>query len=132
MQRHDDGILQNGFVDPQNVQEMVDEAMGEALSQWVLSQTVTEGQTVTIPDTDKDFTLNLLTGGASLNAVNVVLPGNASGRVGQRGFVNCDGPVANVNFSSSIQINNADVMFSPGDNYVYYRNQPNIWSRVTS
>ena len=103
-----------------------------ALTQWVLNQSVTEGQTVTIPDTDKDFTLNLLTGGASLNAVNVVLPGNSAGRVGQRGFVNCDGQVANVNFSSAIQINNSDVMFSPGDNYVYYRNQPNIWSRVTS
>lgn len=132
MERYENGILQNGFVDPANVQAMVDQAMGAALTQWVLNQAVTEGQTVTIPDTDKDFTLNLLTGGASLNTVNVVLPGNSAGRVGQRGFVNCDGPVANVNFTSAIQVNNSDVMFSPGDNYVYYRNQPNIWSRVTS
>jgi len=132
MQRNPNGILKSGFVDSPDVSAAVSSAMAEALTQWVLNQTVVEGQTVTIPNTDKDFTLNLLTNGASLNQVNVVLPGNTGGRVGQRGFVNCDGQVLNVNFSSAIQINNSDVMFSPGDNYVYYRNQPNIWSRVTS
>lgn len=133
MKRHDEGILQNGFVDPTDVQAMVDAAMDSAMAQMVLNQSVIEGQTITLPSTNQSITLNLLTGGAALNQVNVTLPVNADGYVGQRVFVNSDGQVGQVSFSAgSNQVNNADVMFSPGDNYVYYRNQPTIWSRVTS
>jgi hypothetical protein len=133
MKRHDDGILQNGFVDPQDVQAMVDSAMDAAMAQLVINQATAEGQTITLPATNQSITLNLLTGGSALTQVNVSLPGNSDGFVGQRVFVNSDGQVAQVSFSAGAnQVNNADVMFSPGDNYVYYRNQPTIWSRVTS
>jgi hypothetical protein len=132
MKRNDSGIIQNGFVDPQDLQAMVDSAMDAAMAQMVVSEPVIEGQTVTLPNTNQNITLNLLTGGATLLQVGVVLPGNADGFVGQRVFVNSDGQVGVVSFSSANQVNNSDVMFSPGDNYVYYRNQPTIWSRVTS
>lgn len=128
MQRHTDGILKNGFIDDVDVQEVVEAAM----AQWVLDQSVTEGSSVTLPDTNQDITLNLQTGGASLNAVTVHLPGNTDGRVGQRVFVNSNGSIADVSFVSTNTVNNADVAFSPGDNFVYYRNQPTIWSRITS
>lgn len=132
MKRNDEGILQNGFVDPTDVQSMVEEAMATAMAQMVINQSVIEGQQITLPNTNQSITLNLLTGGATLNQVRVVLPGNTDGEVGQRVFVNSDGQVGVVSFTSSVQVNNSDVMFSPGDNYVYYRNQPTIWSRVTS
>lgn len=132
MERFDNGILQNGFVDQGDVQSMVESAMAEAMAQMVINQAVVEGQQITLPNTNQSITLNLLTGGSSLNQVGVVLPGNTDGQVGQRVFVNSDGQVGVVSFTSANQVNNPEVMFSPGDNYVYYRNQPNIWSRVTS
>lgn len=109
----------------------VNGAVQAAMAQWVLNQAVTEGQTVTLPATNQDITLNLLTG-VALTQVNVVLPGNPDGRVGQRCFVNSNGQIATVSFSSSLQVNSPDVAFAPGDNYVYYRNMPTIWSRITS
>ena len=133
MQRHADGIIQNGFVDPQDLQAMVDTAMEAAMEQMMINAPVVEGQTITLPSTNQSITLNLLAGGSTLLQVNVVLPANADGFVGQRVFVNSDGQVGVVSFTAGAnQVNNSDVMFSPGDNYVYYRNQPTIWSRITS
>jgi len=97
-----------------------------------MNQAVTEGQTVTIPNTNNDVTLNLETGGAQLNAVTINLPGNSDGRVGQRVFVNSDGQIALAHFQSTITVNGADYMFNPGDNCVFYRNKPAIFSRITA
>ncbi len=132
MERNDNGILKNGFVDQGSMQDAAQSAVQEAMQQLVINQNVIEGQTVTLPNTNQDITLNLLTGGASLNAVNVILPGNTDGRVGQRTFVNSNGQIALVSFSSAITVNGQEVMFYSGDNYAYYRNQPAIWSRITS
>lgn len=132
MQRNDSGILKNDFIDQADMAAAAQQAVQEAMQQWTLNQNVTEGMTVTLPNTNSDITLNLLTVDQSLTQVNVVLPGNTDGRVGQRCFVNSNGQIATVSFSSALQVNNADVGFSPGDNYAYYRNMPNIWSRITS
>ena len=101
MKRHDEGILQSGFVDPTDVQAMVDAAMDSAISQMVINQSVVEGQTITLPATNQSITLNLLTAGATLNQINVVLPVNTDGLVGQRVFVNSDGQVGQVSFSAA-------------------------------
>lgn len=132
MERHDNGILKNGFIDQGDMEVMVQEAVTEAMGQLVINQPVTEGQTVTLPSTSQDITLNLQTGGQSLNAVTVALPGNSDGRVGQRVFVNSDGQITLAHFQSSIAVNGADYMFNPGDNCVFYRNSPAIFSRVTA
>lgn len=117
--------------DPAATTGDVSSAVQAAMAQWVVNQAVTEGQTVTLPATNQDITLNLLTG-VALTQVNVVLPGNSDGRVGQRCFVNSNGQIATVSFSSALQVNSPDVAFASGDNYVYYRNMPTIWSRITS
>lgn len=117
--------------DPAATTGDVSSAVQAAMAQMVVNQPVTEGQTVTLPSTNQDITLNLLTG-VALTQVNVVLPGNSDGRVGQRCFVNSNGQIATVSFSSTLQVNSPDVAFAPGDNYVYYRNMPTIWSRITS
>jgi len=114
------------------VQAMIDQAMASGSPMTVMNQAVTEGQTVTIPNTNNDVTLNLETGGAQLNAVTINLPGNSDGRVGQRVFVNSDGQIALAHFQSSITVNGADYMFNPGDNCVFYRNKPAILSRITA
>jgi hypothetical protein len=115
-----------------DVQAMIDQAMAGGSPMTVMNQAVTEGQTVTIPNTNNDVTLNLETGGAQLNAVTINLPGNSDGRVGQRVFVNSDGQIALAHFQSSIAVNGADYMFNPGDNCVFYRNKPAILSRITA
>ncbi|AFV50679.1 hypothetical protein G169_gp24 [Pseudomonas phage AF] len=114
------------------VQAMIEQAMASGSPMTVMNQAVAEGQTVTIPNTNNDVTLNLETGGAQLNAVTINLPGNSDGRVGQRVFVNSDGQIALAHFQSSITVNGADYMFNPGDNCVFYRNKPAILSRITA
>jgi hypothetical protein len=114
------------------VQAMIEQAMASGSPMTVMNQAVIEGQTVTIPNTNNDVTLNLETGGAQLNAVTINLPGNSDGRVGQRVFVNSDGQIALAHFQSTITVNGADYMFNPGDNCVFYRNKPAIFSRITA
>lgn len=132
MQRHDNGILKNGFIDQGDMTALAQQAVADAMAQLVVNQPVIEAQTVTLPNTNQDITLNLLTSGAALNQVNVVLPGNSDGRVGQRVFVNSDGQIALAHFTSSIAVNGGDYMFNPGDNCVFYRNSPAIISRITA
>lgn len=104
----------------------------EAASQITINMQVVEGQTIELPDTSQSMTLNIGTGGLSLEMVTVKLPGNPDGIVGQRIFVNSDGEIATVMFESEITVNNPQYMFNPGDNCVYYRNKPNVISRITS
>lgn len=115
-----------------DVQAMIDQAMSAGAPMTTINQPVVEGQTVTLPSTNNDITLNLETSGASLNAVTVSLPGNSDGRVGQRVFVNSDGTIALAHFQSTITVNGGDYMFNPGDNCVFYRNKPAILSRITA
>lgn len=114
------------------VQQLINQAMAAGSPMTTINQAVVEGQAVTIPNTNDDITLNLETGGASLNAVTINLPGNSDGRVGQRVFVNSDGQIALAHFQSTISVNGGDYMFNPGDNCVFYRNKPAILSRITA
>jgi hypothetical protein len=116
------------------VQQMITDAMASGAPMVLVNQAVVEGQTVTLPNTNNDITLNLETGGASLNAVTVNLPGNTDGRVGQRVFVNADGNIALAHFQAAagVTVNGSDYMFNPGDNCVFYRNKPAIMSRITA
>lgn len=119
-------------LDQAAVQQLIDQAMAAGSPMTTINQAVVEGQTVTMPNTNNDVTLNLETGGVSLNAVTINLPGNSDGRVGQRVFVNADGQIALAHFQSAITVNGADYMFNPGDNCVFYRNKPAILSRITA
>lgn len=115
-----------------DVEAMIEQAMADGSPMFTFSFPATEGVTVTIPDMNKDITMNIETGGASLNAITVNLPGNTDGRVGQRIFVNSDGTIALAHFQSTITVNGGDYMFNPGDNCVFYRNKPTIFSRITA
>lgn len=103
-----------------------------AMTQIVQTVNVSEGSIINLPDSNHDITLNLLTNGQQLEHVTVILPNNTDGRIGQRVFVNSNNQIMEVSFMSDFQVNNPSVMFSMGDNFVYYRNQPTIWSRITS
>lgn len=115
-----------------DVQAMIEQAMAVGAPMTVINQPVIDGQTVMLPDTNNDITLNLETGGASLNGVAINLPDNADGRVGQRIFVNSDGAIAICHCYAAIPVNGGDYMFNPGDNCVFYRNKPAVFSRITA
>lgn len=114
------------------VQQMIQQAMESGSPMTVINQSVVEGQTVMLPDTNNDITLNLETGGSSLNGVAINLPNNTDGRVGQRIFVNSNGTIAICHCYAAITVNGGDYMFNPGDNCVFYRNKPNEFSRITA
>lgn len=119
-----------GAGDTSQIQAEIEE-MQQMMQALVINAVPTEGGTVTIPQTDRDVTLNLQPA-SDLVELTVNLPGGQSGRVGQRVFVNSTREIQSCTFSADIQVNSAEVMFSAGDNFVYYRNQPNIFSRITS
>lgn len=89
----------------------------------------TEGQTIDLPDVDREIVVNLapLT---DLNELTINLPENSPGRVGQRLFISSTKQIANVTCGGGLTVNNPTVMFSPGDNVVFFRNEPNTWSRL--
>lgn len=116
----------------EQVLQMIQDAMSSGAPMVTINQPVVEGQTIILPNTNDDITLNIETGGASLNGVAINLPNNTDGRVGQRIFVNSDGSIALCHCYSAIQVNGGDYMFNPGDNCVFYRNKPNIFSRITA
>lgn len=113
------------------VQQMINEALTASTAPMIMNVTPTEGQTVTIPDTDKEVILNL-SPTADLNNLQVNLPGNSAGRVAQRIFIGSTRQIANCTFASALPVNNNTVMFSPGDNVAFLRNLPNVWSRLIS
>lgn len=127
------GVAVNALSSQENadVRQMINEAMGAVIAPIVMNVTPTEGQTITIPSTDKEVILNL-TPAVDLNALQVNLPNNANGRQGQRIFVGSTRQIAACTFAGGLQVNNGSFMFSRGDNVAFIRNMPNIWSRIIS
>lgn len=119
-----------GAGDTSAIQAEIDQ-MQQMMQAMVINVVPTEGGTVTIPATDRDVTLNLQPA-TNLLELTVVLPGGQNGRVSQRVFVNSTREIDTCTFEADIQVNSPQAMFSAGDNFVYYRNQPNIFSRITS
>lgn len=89
----------------------------------------TEGQTVTLPNSSLEMVLNLKPA-TNLTAVNIVLPNEASSRIGQRVFIATTRQIETITASGTAVVNNASVMMSPGDNIVFLKNDTNTWSRV--
>ena len=118
-----------GSGDTQQIEQEIQE-MKQAASQMILQYTPEEGDTITLPDSDRDMTVNLILS-EDLEAVTIVLPG-VHQRVGQRMFFDSNRLIATCTFTSAAMVNSAEVMFSAGDNFVYYRNQPAVISRITS
>lgn len=105
------------------------QAIKTMLEPMMINMTPAEGQTVVVPATSKKEIFLNLTPAADLDMVNVTLP---AGFEGQRCFVSSTKTIANCHMGAAqgITVNNADIMFSPGDNAAYVFNKPNTWSRV--
>ncbi len=106
------------------------DAMADRLKPMVMNVVATEGQTITVPDTNKREIFLNLEPATDLNSVRVNLPTNAVD-AGQRCFLGTTRQVMSCTlYAAGMQVNSPDLMLSPGDNAAYVRNKTNTWSRV--
>lgn len=113
------------------VQQLIDRAMGQGVA-VLMNVSPTNGQTVTVlPTTKKEIFLNI-SPATDLATLNIILPNNTDAPLGQRCFIGSTRQIATCTISSSIQVNSGVLMFSPGDNAAFVRNNtsPQTWSRV--
>ena len=103
--------------------------MQASLTSMTIDVVPVEGGTVTLPSTNRELIINL-NPAANLNALTLVLPNEASSKMGQRVFIASTRQIATLTATGTSTVNNPTVMFSPGDNYVYFKNKPNTWSRI--
>lgn len=99
------------------------------LGPLVINEVPTEGGTVALPNTDQEIILNLAPA-TPLTELNVILPNEASSRIGERLFVASTEAIGMVTFSGTAIVNNNAVTFAPGDNVVFFKNNANTWSRL--
>jgi hypothetical protein len=95
----------------------------------MLAVTPTEGSTVTCPNIPNDMSVQM-TPATMLNAITLVLPNEATSRVGQRVFVRSSLAIQQMTVTGATTVDNAVVMFNPGDCVVFFKSAANIWSRV--
>lgn len=98
------------------------------LDPMVMDIVPADGQTITVPATDrKEIFLNLAPAG-DLQMLTVIMP---KGYPGQRCFVGSTKGVWTCHMTADgMTVNNADIMLSPGDNAAYVCNRNLTWSRV--
>jgi hypothetical protein len=111
---------------------MTDDQLAELISRaspQVIDAIPAEGGTVTLPSSSRDMIVNL-SPATTLNAVTLVLPNETSSVMGQRIFVASTRQITALTATGIATVNNAVVMFSPGDNVVFFKNKPNTWSRL--
>ncbi|WP_110970886.1 hypothetical protein [Pseudomonas huaxiensis] len=111
------------------VQAMIEQAMGQAMDPVNVSYTPAEGQTISLPATDRDLFVNL-TPAADLNAITVILPAEALSRDNQRLVMRSSRNIAEITVTGATTIDNAIVMLNAGSVTVFFKFAPNLWSRT--
>lgn len=112
-----------------DIQTMIEQAMGQAMDPVNVSYTPAEGQTISLPATDRDLFVNL-TPAADLNAITVVLPAEASSRDNQRLVMRSSRNITEITVTGATTIDNAIVMLNAGSVTVFFKFAPNLWSRT--
>lgn len=111
------------------VQQMIDDAVGDATGRVSVSYTPTEGQTISLPATDKDLFVNL-TPATDLNQLTIQLPPEASSRDNQRLVMRSSRNIAEITVIGATTVDNAIVMLNAGSVTVFFKFEPNLWSRT--
>lgn len=121
--------MANPIIHPPGVSAAQFDAMVAMMTPIVITMTPEEGQLIELPDTTQEIILNLEPATA-LNAVTLELPTNAAPREGQRIFVASTMQIDQLTATGPTPVNGAVTMFNPGDNYVYFQNKGQTWSRL--
>jgi hypothetical protein len=102
---------------------------GGNLPVTTLAVTPTEGSTVACPNIPNDMSVQL-TPALALNAITLTLPSEATSHIGQRVFIRSSLAIQQMTVTGGTTVDNAVVMFNPGDCVVFFKSAANIWSRV--
>lgn len=111
------------------VQQMIDVALGGAMDPVNVSYTPINGQTIDLPDTDRDMFVNL-TPATDLSTLTVVLPPETASRENQRLVMRSSRNITEITVTGATTIDNAIVMLSAGSVTVFFKFAPNLWSRT--
>ncbi len=112
-----------------DIQAMIEQAMGQIMDPVNVTYTPTEGQTISLPATDRDLFVNLTPAG-DLNAITVVLPPEASSRDNQRLVMRSSRNILEITVTGATTIDNSTVMLNSGSVTVFFKFAPNLWSRT--
>lgn len=112
-----------------DIQAMIEQAMGQAMDPVNVTYTPTEGQTISLPATDRDLFVNLTPAG-DLDAITIVLPAEASSRDNQRLVMRSSRNITEITVTGATTIDNAIVMLNAGSVTVFFKFAPNLWSRT--
>ncbi|MBA6090022.1 hypothetical protein H4C81_14130 [Pseudomonas monteilii] len=116
-------------LDQAAVQQMIDEALGQAMDQLNVTYTPTEGQTISLPATDQDLFVNL-TPATDLNQLTIQLPPESSSRDNQRLVMRSSRNITEITVIGATTVDNAIVMLNAGSVTVFFKFAPNLWSRT--
>ncbi|MFV3289171.1 hypothetical protein ACNFBR_10560 [Pseudomonas sp. NY11955] len=112
-----------------DIQTMIEQAMGQAMDPMNVTYTPTEGQMISLPATDRDLFVNLTPAG-DLNAITVSLPPEATSRDNQRLVMRSSRNITEITVTGATTIDNAIVMLNAGSVTVFFKFAPNLWSRT--
>ena len=91
--------------------------------------TPTVGQTITLPDTDKEITVNLMPD-SDLNVVTLQMPAESATKTRQRVFIRTSRGIMKILVIGDGRIDNPEVILPAGGSAVFIKAAPGIWARV--
>lgn len=112
-----------------DIQTIIEQAMGQAMDPVNVTYTPAEGQTISLPATDRDLFVNLTPAG-DLNAITIELPPEASSRDNQRLVMRSSRNIIEITVTGATTIDNSTVMLNSGSVTVFFKFAPNLWSRT--
>ena len=112
-----------------DVQAMIEQAMGQAMNPVNVTYSPTEGEAISLPETDRDLFVNLKPA-ADLASITIELPPEASSRDNQRLVMRSSRNITEITVTGATTIDNAIVMLNAGSVTVFFKFEPNLWSRT--
>lgn len=111
------------------IQTMINNSVDDATGRLSVAYTPTEGQTISLPATDRDLFVNL-TPATDLATLIVELPPEPASRDNQRLVMRSSRNITEITVTGATTIDNAIVMLNAGSVTVFFKFAPNLWSRT--
>lgn len=111
------------------IQTMINSSVDDATGRMSVGYAPTDGQTISLPATDRDLFVNL-TPATDLSTLTIELPPEAASRDNQRLVMRSSRNITEITVIGATTIDNAIVMLNSGSVTVFFKFAPNLWSRT--
>ena len=108
---------------------MINSSVDDATGRLSVGYAPTEGQTISLPATDRDLCVTL-TPAVDLAAITIEMPPEAASRDNQRLVMRSSRNIAEITVTGATTIDNAITMLNAGSVTVFFKFAPNLWSRT--